>query len=101
VIEEKTGNEFIDGEDYHSGYAQKQAEPDNEVLEYQALTYRLFATDDGVRWLSTTKDLESAKMVDFRGGESQLKLAEAQGMRKAILEIYKLLSTHQSYINGS
>jgi hypothetical protein len=101
VKEEKTGNEFIDGEDYFSGYTQKQAEPDSEILDYQALTYRLFGTNEGMKWLETTKDVMSAKMIEFSSGESHLALAEAQGMRRAILDIYKLLATHQSYINGS
>lgn len=96
-----TGNEFIDGENYFDSYVQGASEPDNQVLEYQALTYRLFATDEGMKWLETTKDVMSAKMIEFNGSESHLRLAEAQGMRKTILDIYNLLATHQLYINSN
>jgi hypothetical protein len=101
VSESKTGNPYIDGEDYFDQYAKGGSEPENTVLEYQTLTYKIFANEDGLKWLQTTKDVLSANIIEFEGKDSALRLAEAQGMRKQILEVFKLLATHQSYINGN
>lgn len=100
MSEEKTGNMFIDGEDYFDGYKQKKTAPDNEALDYQALTYRLFATEEGMKWLESTRDLVSGKTIKLDSPGANLKLAESQGMIKQIIGIYKLLNTHQQYINS-
>ena len=94
------GNIYIDEENYFDLYNKGGQTPHNEVLEYQALTYRVFSKGEGREWLDATKKMLADTMVSLNVNNPGIVLAEAQGMRRQILEIEKLIATHQEYINS-
>ena len=99
-MNEPTHNIYSDEEDYFAAYNKGGETPHNEVLEYQGLTFRMFTTDEGKKWLKMTKETLSNTLVSLNVSNPGYVMAEAQGMLKQILQIEKHISTHQEYVNS-
>jgi hypothetical protein len=86
-------------DDYFQEYNESfKQDFDNKHFKYQALTFKLFTSDDGKKWLKETKEQLNNMFADATAPNYALHMASLEGARKQLYNIELVVTAHKNHL---